>query len=387
MIRGAAGWFENDFVLADRQTVDLGIELRPGLSFLGVLGADDLTAQDLGSRLRDLLASLEAWTFLDRSAEGPATVAQAGFDTGRLRRLATDGLQPEDLEPWGVLQRAADLSAPGSVYLLAVLSDDLFAKDADLWFLPAAPGPALPVRRRLALEKAGAFQDLLLYLRPTPAIETATLGIEVIDSLAAEHPVVAFVAPGSPAETAGIGVGEQIVEVGGESLAAAAELRAKLGARQPGARIELQVARGGIQRSVAAELVASPSVVSPSDPRLLFPLAWASLAFRVEQGTGEMPSWVIRLNEATILLRGGAWAEAIRVLREIRAPAKRGLGQPAVDYWLGVALLAADPVAYLESAREAFSRALALPDSRLYGDLGATIGPRARGRLAGISSR
>jgi hypothetical protein len=243
------------------------------------------------------------------------------------------------------------------------------------------------VRWRLALEKPESFQDLLSYLKPAPAFETPTLGIEVIDSLAAEHPVVAFVAPGSPAETAGIGVGEQLVEIDGETLAAAADLRAKLGARQPGSRIELQVVGAGPRRSVAAELAVSPAVVSPSDPRLLFPLAWASLVSRVEAGTGEMPSWVIRLNEATVLLRGGAWSEAIRTLREIRAPAQRGLGQAAVDYWLGVALLAADPAAYLDSAREAFSRALELPDTRLYDDLGAAIGPRARGRLAGISLR
>ncbi|MEE8278733.1 MAG: PEGA domain-containing protein [Thermoanaerobaculia bacterium] len=384
--RGTAGWFESDVTLADRQTVDLAIRLKPGLAFLGVLGDDELTAQDLRSRLRDLLSLLEGWVFLDRSAAGPDAVARAGLDSGTLRRRAAQGLESEDLRAWKHLQQEADDAVSGSVYLLAVLSDDLFAKEADLWFLPAAPGPALPERRRVDLEKPDALAALLPYFAPPHPFERATLGVEVIDSKAAEHPVVAFVAPGSPAERAGVRVGERIVELGGAAVQSTAAFNEKLVTLSPGARIQLKVAAGPVTRTVDLALAASPSVVSASDPRLLYPLAWAALAARMQEEEDETPPWVVRLNQAAILLRGGAWAEAIRALRETRAPAEGGLGQAAVDYWLGVALLAADPAAYLASAREAFSRALEIGNARLYHDLGPTVELRARGRLAGIST-
>ena len=384
--RGSTGWFESDFTLADRQTVDLTVRLRPGMSFLGVLGGDELTARDLRARLGDFLSSLDGWAFLDRSATGASTAERVGLNISTLRRSATRGVDKTDLRAWKHLQQEVDATVPGTVYLLVVLSDDLFAREADLWFIPTAPAPALPARLRVDLEASDGLTALLPYFEPRLVFERSSLGIEVIDSMAAERPVVTFVAPGSPAAQAGIRLGEHIAELDGQPVMNAAALTELLASRTPGSRIELSVSAGPAARSVAVTLGTSPSVVSASDARLLYPLAWAILAAGTHQAAGSSPPWVVRLNQAAVFLRGGAWAEAIQVLRETRAPEGSGLGQAAVDYWLGVALLAADPTAYLARAREAFTRALEAEDNRLSHDLGPLVSLRARGRLAGIST-
>ena len=108
----------------------------------------------------------------------------------------------------------------------------------------------------------------------------------------------------------------------------------------------------------------------------------ASLAAELAAESTAAPSWVLNLNQAAVLMHAGAWEETVRTLRGIEdAPSGAGLGQATVEYWLGIALTALGP-SYHDSAIQAFQRAAADPDARLYHNDGPWVGPRANARLA-----
>ena len=67
MSQGDAGVFEENVTLADRRNVALTVRLRPGLSFLGVIGEDRLGANALEDSMSSAFADLGYWAFIDRS--------------------------------------------------------------------------------------------------------------------------------------------------------------------------------------------------------------------------------------------------------------------------------------------------------------------------------
>jgi hypothetical protein len=85
-----------------------------------------------------------------------------------------------------------------------------------------------------------------------------------------------------------------------------------------------------------------------------------------------------------VLIHAGAWEDAVRTLRSIEdAPAGAGLGQATVDYLLGIALTALGP-SYRDAAVQAFERAAAEPQARLFHNDGPYVAPRAAARLAAL---
>jgi serine protease Do len=70
-----------------------------------------------------------------------------------------------------------------------------------------------------------------------------------------EGAVIAGVAPGSPAEQAGIQKGDIVVAVDGRPIRSATQLRNSVGLTRVGHRIELTLLRNGTERNVAVEIV------------------------------------------------------------------------------------------------------------------------------------
>jgi hypothetical protein len=133
---------------------------------------------------------------------------------------------------------------------------------------------------------------------------------------------------------------------------------------------------------VEITLGSSPKVISPSDPELVYSVISASLAAEGADDSSDTPGWVVRLNEAAVLAHAGAWEEVVRMLRGIEdAPSGGGVGQAAVDYWLGIALTELGPT-YRDRAIQAFERAAADPEARLFHNDGPWVAPRATARLA-----
>ncbi len=379
--RGTVGRFQKSFAIEDLGTLELTVRLRPSLTLLGVLGGDTVAGEALVRGLTDSFEGLEEWAVTDCIDAGPELLAELGIGTQMLRREADAAPGEGALPDWQPVQSLADGRCPGSVYLLAVLSDDLYAAHADLWMWSAAPGPHRPERRRVALEGSGDVEEVVSAFSVPLKVTVPWLGAQLVESEAVDAPVVTSVTAVGPAAEAGLMVGDRISMIDGSKVSTTSEALTRLEGLEPGSIVNLEVqAKGGV-RTLSLEVGSSAAVISLEDPGLLSSVVSARMASALTQTELPAPEWVLRLNQAAILLRGGVWREAVTVLRTIRAPVGPGLGQAAVDYWLGVALLAVDPTTYGESARGALVRAMEVPEARLYHNDGPLVAPRARARL------
>ncbi len=380
-----AGIFERRVALADGDEQDLEVDFRRPLTLLGVLGGDRLRADELRGALSRAGAELGGWTLLDRPDAGVAALRAAGIDTGALRAAAAGGRRPPD---WQALAAAARDLAPGSAYLVAVLDDDLYASNADLWFVPAAEvmNPVRPFRRRIDLDDAAAIgASIRNFDHPVPA-ERSWLGALLIDSAAASGPVVMALSPEGPAAAAGLQPGDEIESVLGQPVTTTAEVEAILGRSSPGFVLRLAVRRlTGQQRQLNVRLGSGPVAVRPNDPGINHVALLVTLSGE-GPGDGTTPEWLRLLNRASVLMGAGAWEPAVRVLKRVQAPAGPGLGQATVDYWLAKALLAVSPE-YAAQARKKLEAALAEPGARLFHHDGPLVAPRARALLAELGFR
>ncbi|MCP4657012.1 MAG: PDZ domain-containing protein [bacterium] len=378
--QGPLRMFETRLRLADRQTVEVNVRLRPGLALLGVLGGDQDTARNLDQSLRLALAESGKWALMDRTAIAPGVLAELGLSPERLRAAAGNGAVEVD---WKAVQAAVDERAPGLVYLAAVLSDDLVARSADVWIWAAAPGPARPDRVRITLGQPNDIARIKEYFDSTLLLRRPWVGALVIDSRAAPHPVVAHVTPGGPLAQAGVAVGDQVVAVSQVPVFNRADFDARVAVAETGETVEIGLQSPGGTRSVRVTLGTSPLLLSRNTPDLLDAIAFTELVL-MEEEAGADALWVIRLNQALILMHAHQWEQAVRRLRDVGAPqAAHGLGRATVDYWLGVALQGAGP-SYRRDAAEAFARAAEVTGARLFHHDSAWVAPRARARLRAL---
>lgn len=375
---GSAGLFESQIELADRQLLEVAVRLRPALVLLGVLGGDRVAATQLEGRLAAGLGSLAEWALVDRAAEASALVGNAAIDRFLLRRLAAEPFGAEEPD-WRALQSEVDRELAGSLYLLAVLSDDLFASQADLWLLASAPGPSRPARRRVSLESEGALGELAAQLDRPLRLTSAWLGARLIDSAAAGGPVVATVEEGGPAAAAGLQPGDRVTAVDGRPVARARDLSERLAGREEGASLELALVGDAGPREATVTLGATPLVLPLAGSGSLDPAVAARLSSLEADPAQADLAWLVQLNRGVLLMRGGEWESAVRALRGITAPAAGGIGQGTVDYLLGVALLETDRTQYLDNARRLFAGVAA--GARLHHNDGPLLAPRAQARL------
>jgi len=374
--QGTAGVFAGSVDVVDRQTQVLQVRLRPGLAFLGVLGGDERGARDLTELLIGTLGAIDNWTVLDRQWAQPAF---AGVDlTREVLRVAAE--QPSTAPDWAAVQATFDRDAPGSVYMVAVLNDDLLATHADLWIWPAAPGPAQPDRVRVRIDSSADIANLAGGFQTSTLLAGTWFGAQLAD--VGDNVTVTSVSAAGPAESAGLMVGDRVVSIAGENTSAATAARMLLAEASPGVAMAVQVQRGAATQVVEVTLGQSPRIISPTDPEIVYSVISASLAAEPTDGDGAAPAWVVRLNQAAVLMHAGAWEEVVRTLRTIEdAPGGAGVGQATVDYWLGIALTELGPN-YRPSAIESFQRAAADPDARLFSNDGPWVAPRAAARLA-----
>ncbi|MEM9595576.1 MAG: PDZ domain-containing protein [Acidobacteriota bacterium] len=381
---GAARMFSTHLRVADRQTVPVRVRLRPGLTFLGVLGADRSSARTVDQTLRRTMAESSKWTLVNRAEEGPRLLAPLGLDAAGMRALEASSPSAPQID-WRAVQAEADRRAPGLVYVLAVLDNDLVASEATLWIWPAAPGPPRPEKVRVPVGDPASYAEVRGMFERTVPLRRPFIGALVIDSDAVPHPVVADVAPASPAAEAGLAVGDQILGIAGITVTTRSELEARIVASESGESIQLAVqAAGGPARTVDLRLGASPWVMSQRDPGLLDAVAYPELVL-LEEKTPREQRWLVQLDRALVLLRAGEHEAAVRSLRDIRAPQRsHGVNQATVDYWLGLALWRVGPE-FRDAARQALERAAQVPGARLDHDDEAWVAPRAAARLEALA--
>lgn len=380
---GPSRMYSTRIELADRQTMEIRVQLRPGLVFLGVWGADAATRGDLVRSLRKTFADAGHWTLVDRSADGPEILRDRGVDAPSLRAALRGGPEGPRIG-WRAVQSTLDAEAPGLVYLLAVLENDLLASEASLLVLPSAPGPAEPDHLRIAVGDRVAYEELAATFDRGVPLHRPWLGALLVDSLAVPHPVVAEVTPSGPADKAGLRVGDQVLGFRGNPIQTRRQLEERLLVSESGETVDVAVRGAEGARNLSLELGRSPWIVAGRDAGLVDALAWARLVL-LEDTVGGDERWIVRLDQALLQLQAGDAEGAVRRLRDLRAPQRsHGVSQATVDYWLGIALSRLGP-RFRDAAREALERATRIPGARLDHDDDAWVAPRAEARLHALS--
>ncbi|MCY3592942.1 MAG: hypothetical protein OXH32_15085 [Acidobacteria bacterium] len=382
---GTLGYFETSVVAEDRRRVDIEIQLRPALVYLGVLGDDPAGVRAVELAL-DALRGAGTYTVLDRGAEGTGLLAELGVDADTLRARST---AQRELD-WVSIQEQVQAGLPAALYVAAVLNDDLVADAVDLWWWPAVPGPPSPDVRTLRIEnrrlEQGALQRLAAALDPDLGRLTPRFGATFIDSgigidsRAGGVPIVATVEPSGPAAAAGLAPGMEVVTIAGEPASSTLQLTNAVERLEAGDQIELVTrGEGGVTvRSVEPEW--GWTLLDAFDPDLL-PSAVAARLHQELERTGDIPRWLLELDLANLLLAGGDPAEAVRQLRTIEAPGRSGLGRDTVQYMLGLALTILAEEGrdeYRPRARDVFETLASIERGRLGADAGPEIAPRAR---------
>ncbi|MCG8461523.1 MAG: hypothetical protein MI919_35025, partial [Holophagales bacterium] len=146
MAGGAARMFSTQLELSDRQTMEVEVRLRPGLVLAGVLGGEEGRAANVAQSLAARLGESKTWSVIDRIDTAAEALSLLSLDAERLRVEGNAGSDAPSGLDWRQVQRTLDQQAPGLLYVLAVLDNELLATRADLWIWPAGPGPAVPDR-------------------------------------------------------------------------------------------------------------------------------------------------------------------------------------------------------------------------------------------------
>jgi hypothetical protein len=381
-VTGAAGnVFETEAIVRDREVTMIDVDMRPSIAFLGVLGEDTVGAERITSALESRFGSDGYWMYLDRSAADRGLLGGVGLAVDELRDLAQLASPNTGSIDWPGVQSGVAADVRGSVYLLAVLNDDLLATHVDLWLWPSAPGPATPDRVRLALDDAATIERFVDSLNQPFSNTRPWFGAVLVDSDAAQGPVVFDVTAGSPAATAGLTPGDEIISVGRDTAGTAAQVLGWLEARDPATPTEMIYRRRGADTRTTIAVGTSPSVVPGGLPTMAYAAVWAASLAQLGAADPAVPQWIAELNLANVLMQAGAWDAAVRRLRSIEAPAESDFARAMVDYQLGIALEAVGPQ-YLELARDAYTRAAQVEGARLWHRDGPYLQPRALARLA-----
>lgn len=376
---GTLGYFETSVVAEDRRRIDIRIELRPALVYLGVLGDDPAGARAMETALESFRRT-GAYSVLARAAEGVAALGESGIDAATLRER---DVARQELD-WHAIQERVQARLPAALYFVAVLNDDLVADAVDLWWWPAAPGPARPDVRTLRIDggrlEDEPLADLARALDPDPGRQTPRFGAVLIDSLSAGAPVVATVEPGGPAAEAGLRPGMEILAINGTAMSSTLQLTSALEDLDPGGLVELEIRDRDAVLVRTVEPAWGWTLLDAFDPDLLPAAAAARLLQELER-SGSIPRWLLELDLANLLLAGGDAPAAIRSLRTIDAPGRRGLGRETVQYTVGLALqMLGDEGqgAYRTRARAVFETLGAAERGRLRSDAGPKVGLRAQ---------
>lgn len=378
--RGAQGYFETSVVLADRQRLEVQVELRPVLALLGLPGLDPNAAQAVRAAM-DFLRDLQAYTVLTEPL-GIATLRELGVDAATLRAKTSSEAR---FMTWTTIRQRLQHLTPAALYVIVVPNEEQAADRVDLWWLSAAPGPANPDARTLRIRNGQPDADdlhrLAAALRPAFDRRVPRIGVTLMESLAGSPLVVADVEMASPAYLAGIEAGMQLVGLDNSQLSQTSDWTAAISALRPGDTLSVRsLGPDGTPTTHPIEPEWGWSVLDPFDPELL-PAASAAHLIQELKRPGDVPPWLIELDLATILMAQGDLDGALRLLRRIEAPGRAGLGRETVRYLIGMALseLAerGDPE-YGNQAIAAFRDLEVAESSRLGSDTGPSIGIRAR---------
>ena len=375
------GLYEARVTVADKDEISLPVRLRPALALLGILGDDETAAEVMLPELQGLLGGLDRWALIDRAHLGADIASAAGVDTTGLRSFAET--RQRDAVDWDRLQEVAASRVNASLYLVAVLSNDLLAETAEIFVWPAPPLPSRP--DAFQVPTAGlAGNPEMARLDQSVLQELPRLGATIVDSGVNGRPVVMAVNAGGAADRAGLQPGDEFVAFDGVEVSTVAQLNAELSRRveshaRTGQTVSVGLAGAGGERSVDLAIELGHRILSPREAGVLYSAAAVELDREANSPDIATPKWIVDLNLALVFVRGDD-EDSLQRLRKVQAPEDSIFGPGTVNYFLGLQLLQAGPQ-FAENARTYLSNAAAQEGARLFHVDGPFVGPRARARV------
>ena len=377
---GRLGAFTADVEVVDRGRHVVDVTLRPSVYFLGVIGEDAVARANITAAIEPM-GRAGRWMRRPLPPRGADELSEIGLDIEALGAQAHD--ESAAGEPWRfqAAQRELDQTTPTSLYVFAVLNDDLVATQAVLWSFPGGPGTAFGDHIRVALDNVDGIAERISeeLLGGEVAFEQHWVGASFIDSAGAPGPVVLSVNPNGPAAIAGLGPGDVIRTVDGNAVTTSEALQRALEGHDADATAEL----GMVSGAASVALGRSPRIADPDVQGAPFAGIWIAVRQLRSTGDDSVPDWVLGLNEAAVLLRAGEWEQVVRLLRPMQVPDRPGVGSSMASYWLGLALSELGPE-YVGLAQQSFETAAADRDGRMFHDGGPLVWPLARARARRI---
>lgn len=383
--RGVHAYFESSLVVDDGAWLEVPIELRPALAWLGVFG-EDATGLRAVSSVLEVLRQEGTYIVLNRERQGAAAFDDLAIRSSTLR----DRPAAKKNVDWSTVQARVQEHVPAALYVAAVLSDDLVADTVDLWWWSAAPGPSRPdvltIKIRDGRIASEARRRLVRSLKPEfdAGSRAPMLGAVLIESLMGEALVVASVDASGPAAAAGLQPGMDIVEINGEAASSIGQVSEALRKLKPGGVIELAIGGPEGTFTLALEPEWGWTGLDVFAPDLMSSVAATRLIREIER-PGDEPRWLLELDLAALLLAAGDASGAVRLLRTIDAPDRDGLGMATVQYALGLAMLdlaAEGRGEGAQRARQIFRALASAAQGRIQADGGPSAAARARLQLA-----
>lgn len=173
-------------------------------------------------------------------------------------RFADGGAEPSPAQsaPAVSPEKKRKLEALEQAHLAGVLSDDEYAQKKAALLASNEP-PARPAPPRRTADEPGTPAPV--GGRPLLGVATRALEADDVQMTGVEKgALVAQVAPGSPAEAAGIQPGDVVVSFDGAPVIDAASLVQAVGRGKPGQQVTLGLVRNGRSGSVQVRLGAAP---------------------------------------------------------------------------------------------------------------------------------
>lgn len=241
---------------------------------------------------------------------------------------------PDELAPWlehvNVLavRPGREVGADGET----VWRTSSLDADVDLVLAPDAGRAGAWFAHSPALERSSAIEGSVPLARPSWG--RGTIGAAVADSGMGGSARVVAVAPGGPADAAGIAVGDRVVEIGAASVSSAREVRRAIARAAPGAPLRV-VVEGDARREF--EVVTGRTFEVPrADSAIgaLLRTAWARAVARAGGVSGHEG----RAALALLLESGGRFGASADVWATVDAARVDGLEPDVAAYFAGRAL-------------------------------------------------
>jgi hypothetical protein len=171
-----------------------------------------------------------------------------------------------------------------------------------------------------------------------PVWYTNATGFETVDSRAGGTARVIRVPAGSPAEAAGIKVGDILLSVDGEKVEDTPHLRQMIISSEPGSALAIECrSPSGEVRTVELAGQASPLLVPGSgrNSSRLLRAAWAEQMAAADPGRSAAPL----ANLALMMSESGRHQLAAETWRRVRWAGRQGVGDGTTAYYLGRVLM------------------------------------------------